>query len=211
VARLLKAKPVSTTMTLERPMFPPVDPTRRRLLTVAAGGAFAATIAAAVPTIAPATATPVDPSTAPHPDAKLLELGLEYERLWAIETSLEEEPERLWIEADRVRYEKLGVDPDDKEACRAVLDNRHSEWNAVREIADEEVGYSHAWRKWNLASLKTERVGRKILKIAPNTMAGLLVRVRVVETQEEEIEAVKQLLAEIRGFAKDVAVNGGVA
>jgi hypothetical protein len=29
-------------MTLERPMFPPVDPTRRHLLTVAAGGAVAA-------------------------------------------------------------------------------------------------------------------------------------------------------------------------
>jgi hypothetical protein len=31
-------------MTIERPMFPPVDPTRRRLLTVAAGGAVAATV-----------------------------------------------------------------------------------------------------------------------------------------------------------------------
>ena len=33
-------------MTLERPMFPPVDPTRRHLLTIAAGGA----VAAAIPT-----------------------------------------------------------------------------------------------------------------------------------------------------------------
>jgi hypothetical protein len=151
-----------------------VDPTRRHLLTVAAGGAVAAAIATTVPTISPATATPVDPSTAPHPDAKLLELGLEYERLWAIEEPLGEESERLWNVADRVRYEKLGVDPDDKEACRAALDNRHSEWNAVREIADEEVGYNKAWHRMNRASLKTERIGRKILKIAPNTMAGFI-------------------------------------
>jgi hypothetical protein len=44
-------------MTLERPMFPPVDPTRRHLLTVVAGGAVAATIPTAVLAAAPA----VDP------------------------------------------------------------------------------------------------------------------------------------------------------
>jgi hypothetical protein len=33
-------------MTIERPMFPPVDPTRRRMLTIAAGGAVAAAIPA---------------------------------------------------------------------------------------------------------------------------------------------------------------------
>jgi Rieske Fe-S protein len=35
-------------MTIERPMFPPIDSTRRRLLTVAAGGAVAAMAAGAV-------------------------------------------------------------------------------------------------------------------------------------------------------------------
>jgi hypothetical protein len=198
-------------MTYTRPMFPPRDSSRRGFLTVATGGAVAAAIAAAVPTIAPAVATPIDPSTTPHPDAELLDLGLEYERLWAIEELLEKESERLWNVADRVRYEKLGVDPDDKEACRAALDNRHSEWNAVREIADEEVGYSKAWRKWNRASVKTERIGKKILKIAPNAMAGLLVRIRVIETQEEDLEAVEQLLAEVRDFAQRVAANGAMA
>jgi hypothetical protein len=44
-------------MTIERPMFPPVDPTRRRLLTVAAGGA----VAAAIPTAVLAAAPAVDP------------------------------------------------------------------------------------------------------------------------------------------------------
>ena len=188
--------------------------TRRQLLTIAAGGAVAAAIAAAVPAIAPATATPVDPLIAPHPDAKLEELGLEYERLWAIEEPLAEESERLWNGADRLRYEKLGVDPDDLEARRAALDNRHNEWIAAREIADEEVGYDRAWGKTNRASLKTVRIGKKILKIAPNTMAGLLVKIRVIETHGEEIlhcEPAEQLIMEIRDFAKRVAANVGAA
>jgi hypothetical protein len=44
-------------MTLERPMFPPVDPTRRHLLTIAAGGA----IAAAIPTAALMATPAIDP------------------------------------------------------------------------------------------------------------------------------------------------------
>lgn len=44
-------------MTIERPMSPPVDPTRRHLLTIAAGGA----VAAVIPTAALAAAPAVDP------------------------------------------------------------------------------------------------------------------------------------------------------
>jgi len=40
-------------MTIERPMFPPVDPTRRHLLTIAAGGAVAAAVPAAALTASP--------------------------------------------------------------------------------------------------------------------------------------------------------------
>jgi hypothetical protein len=50
-------------MTIERPMFPPADPTRRHFLTVAAGGA----VAAAIPTAAVAgipTSAPADPAFA---------------------------------------------------------------------------------------------------------------------------------------------------
>jgi hypothetical protein len=46
-------------MTIERPTFPPVDPTRRRFLTVAAGGAVAAAIPAADARVNPGHA--VDP------------------------------------------------------------------------------------------------------------------------------------------------------
>jgi hypothetical protein len=197
-------------MTIERPMFPAVDHARRRMLTIAACGAVAAVVS--IPTSISAEGITLPPT--PHPDAELLELGSEYERLWAIEAPLEEESGRLWNAADRRRYEKLGVEPDDKEACRGALDNRHSEWNEVREIADEEVGYNKAWRKWNRASLKTGRIGKKILKIEPNSMAGLLVRIRVIETHEGDIldcEPAEQLLAEIRDFAKRAAANGGAA
>ena len=46
-------------MTIERPMFPPVDPTRRRLLTIAAAGATALTVAPAAADLGiPISATP---------------------------------------------------------------------------------------------------------------------------------------------------------
>jgi hypothetical protein len=44
-------------MTIERPMFPPVDQARRHLLTIAAGGA----VAAAIPTAALTAAPEIDP------------------------------------------------------------------------------------------------------------------------------------------------------
>ena len=149
----------------------------------------------------------------PHPDAKLLALGIEYERLLAIEEPLSEESKRLWNAADRLRYEKLGIDPEDKEARFAALDDRHSEWNEAREVADKELGYHKAWKKMDRASSKTARVGKKILKIAPATTAGLLARIRVIETHDEilDCEPAEQLLEEIRDFAKRVAANGGEA
>ena len=58
-AMAVERQPESTTMTIERPMFPPVDQTRRQLLTVAAGGA----VAAAIPTTMTAAAA-VDPAFA---------------------------------------------------------------------------------------------------------------------------------------------------
>jgi hypothetical protein len=145
-------------------------------------------------------------TTGPHPDAKLVELGVEYERLLALEEPLSEESARLWNAADRLRYQKLGIDPEDKEACRAALDDRHSEWMEARNSADKEVGYDKAWHKTDRASRKTARIGKKILKIAPTTITGLLVRARVIETHDEicDIEPAEQLLAEIRDFAKEL-------
>jgi hypothetical protein len=46
-------------MTIERPMFPPVNPTRRHLLTIAAGGAVAAAIPSAAVAGIPASGDPI--------------------------------------------------------------------------------------------------------------------------------------------------------
>jgi hypothetical protein len=53
------------------------------------------------------------------------------------------------------------------------------------------------------ASIKTARVGRKIFKIAPVTVVGLLVRMRVIETHDEifDVEPAEKLFAEVKAFA----------
>jgi hypothetical protein len=180
-----------------------ISPTPIRSRRAVLAGIFAAAvpIATAIPTAASAM------SSAPagaRADVKLLELGAEYERRWAVEEPLKEESERLWNAADRLRYQKLGIDPDNREACVAYVNDHHTEWMQARDVADEEVGYSNAWRKMDRASRQTERVGKKILKIAPSTMAGLLVRIRVIETHDQILdgEPAEQLLTEIREFSK---------
>jgi len=78
-------------MTIERPMFPPIDPTRRRFLSNAAGVAAGGT-ALALATITPgpstaAPATPLDASKASHPpevsnpDAEIVAAGMAFEPL----------------------------------------------------------------------------------------------------------------------------------
>jgi hypothetical protein len=71
-------------MTIERPMFPPVDPTRRRFLAVAgvASVVSAGTLAAAAamdPNVPAAVTMPAVPGM--HPDAELIELGARFEPL----------------------------------------------------------------------------------------------------------------------------------
>jgi hypothetical protein len=185
-----------------------ISPTPIRSRRAVLAGIFAVAavpIATAIPTATPAMSSA--PARA-HADAKLLELGIEYERRLAVEEPLKEESTRLWNVADRLRYEKLGIDPDNREACLAYVNDHHSEWMHARDVADEEVGYSKAWRKTDRASTQTARVGKKIFKIAPSTMAGLLVRIRVIETHDEifDHDPAEQLLTEIREFSKRAGV-----
>jgi hypothetical protein len=101
----------------ERPMFPPVDPTRRHLLAVAAGGAVAAAIPTA--TLTAAAALPADPiyevierhrkACAAHNEAidthmDFEELGMEGEKL--------AEYKRLVAETDAAydRLDDVGCD-----------------------------------------------------------------------------------------------------
>jgi hypothetical protein len=125
---------------------------RRALLTKIA----ALPITAALPAAAPAK--PLAAVT-PDPDAAFLELGLDYERVLAIEEPLRAESSRIWNAADRLRYGKLGIDPDDDEARGAALNERHNEWKEARNVADKELGYHKAWKKMDRASRKTARVG----------------------------------------------------
>jgi hypothetical protein len=142
------------------------------------------------------------------PTPKLIELGRDFERLLAIEEPLHEETERLWNAADQLRYEKLGIDPDDKEACQNAINHRYREWMEARDAADDEVGYHEAWRRMNRASGKTAAVAKKIFKAPPPiTPAGLLVRVRVIEAHGEifNVEPFGRLADEVRDFAKRMA------
>ncbi|MEH2517788.1 hypothetical protein V1279_003361 [Bradyrhizobium sp. AZCC 1610] len=142
----------------------------------------------------------------PHPEADLLKLGEEFERLLAIEQSLKMDVRRLSSDCDRIRGEKMGIDPNNHESCRAAVDSEKGwkEWNEIWEVAATETGYHKAWDAWNRASIKTAKIGKRIFKIKPTTKAGLLVRVRVIETHDEmfDVEPLEKLLEEIRGFAR---------
>jgi len=145
---------------------------------------------------------PWEPAVAPvNPDAKLVELGREFERLLAIEEPLQKEHARLSSECSRLHSTKLAYDPDDHEAKRNIA---WDDWNNAWKEADEETGRHAAYDKWNKASMRTAKIGKKILKLAPKTTEGFLIRVRVIETHDEigKMEPVDQLLAEIRNFAK---------
>ncbi|WP_441252679.1 hypothetical protein AB8A28_24910 [Tardiphaga sp. 71_E8_N1_1] len=140
----------------------------------------------------------------PHADAELIELSKQYEELLAAEEPLKQKMELLSDQADRLRYERMGVDPDDADACRNASLERWQEWMDVYAATSDEIGRGTAYNRWNRSSEKTGRLGKKILKIKPVTAAGLLVKARVIETHDEICgsEAPQQLMAEIRAFAK---------
>jgi hypothetical protein len=142
------------------------------------------------------------------PDAALIELGAEYERLLAIEQPLRAESDRLWVVACRAHMEKMGIDPEDGNARCTALNERYDEWVETGKITEKETGYNKASGKMRRASNKTVRIGRKILKIEPATTAGLLVRLSVIATHDEicKTEPLEALQAEIRNFGKGVGV-----
>jgi hypothetical protein len=145
---------------------------------------------------------------AAHPDAALIELGAEYERLLAIEQPFRAESDRLWVVACRAHMEKMGIDPEDDNARCTALNRRYDEWVKTGDITRKEVGYDKARGKARRASSKTVRIGRKILKIKPATTAGLLVRLSVIATHDEicKTEPLEALQAEIKDFGKGVGV-----
>jgi hypothetical protein len=185
---------------------PGVCVTRRSLM----NKMIAIPVAAAVSTIVPelAGSTPSQaPVIAAHPDADLLDLAHEYERLLAIETPLSNEKSRLWTFAvEELRWQILGVDPNDKDARQTIINERYDEFLQASNSADKDSGYNKAYRKFDRAMRNSIRVGRKILKLKPRTIDGLLVRARVIETHDEILrdQPLDCLLGEIREFAARV-------
>jgi hypothetical protein len=145
----------------------------------------------------------------PHEDAALINLGIEYARLLDIETPLHAEKTRLRHDALRQRWERLGINPDDDAACAAAFNDRdrYEEVLASNKIADHENGYDRACQKWNRAQKATARVGNKFSPIGPDTLAGLMIVLHVIETHDElrDVEPKEAMLAEIRDFARHQA------
>ena len=67
---------------------------------------------------APATAPSFDaqPATS-HPDAEIIELGLEFERLLSVELPLEKEKNRLDDHAYQIRCRNMGLDPNNQQTA----------------------------------------------------------------------------------------------
>jgi hypothetical protein len=144
--------------------------------------------------------------TRADPDAELLSLGKDFERLYALEKPLHAKLERLDDRSDRLRYVRMGVDPDDKGACDRVAQNRYKEWLEKKTETNKETGRDTAYDEWHEATKRTARLGRKILRVPAATMDGLL-RARVIEVEQNILddEPEKLLLKEIRRFAKQTA------
>jgi hypothetical protein len=107
------------------------------------------------------------------------------------------------VAARKLAFEKVGIDPGNPNALWIATNERYGEWIEAGSIADKETGYNKTLGKTLRASNKTERVGRKILKIKPATTAGLLVRLNVIATHDLcKAEPLEALRAEIRDFAK---------
>ena len=157
-----------------------------------------ASVAASVPTVAPSIAGECSA------DNVLLELGIEYARLFEIEDALTPEKNRLWHLSLRQRWEKLGINPDDDEACEAALnEGRFEEILAAGKTVDRENGYDRVFRKWKRAHKATARVGKKILAHRPQTVAGFMIVARVIETHDElpDDEPKEAIFRVIRDFA----------
>jgi hypothetical protein len=106
--------------------------------------------------------------------------------------------------------QNMGPDPSNQQACLAAGRERYDEWVKGWEAAATDVGYVDPWKAWNKASSRSGRIGKKIFKIAPTTMGGLLVRMRVIETHDEifDVEPADMLFGEIRAFAKRLTLAG---
>ncbi|RXH15152.1 hypothetical protein EAS54_18875 [Bradyrhizobium guangzhouense] len=140
---------------------------------------------------------------AAHPDAALIELGKQYERLLREEVPLQRRSHRLHQATEARQNEILGLAPDaERSAPRWGVEWR--QWSDAWETARAETGYDKAWEAWCQAGERSRDIGRKILRIRAQTLSGLLVRSRVITTNGDLLckrEPIEQLEREVRAFA----------
>jgi hypothetical protein len=152
-------------MTIERPMFPPVDPTRRHLLTIAAGGAVAAM---AITTTAQAAGEGIN-------------LRANTINVLAPKTPSKEITPSQDIEADpafALIAEKLAADIAHGKACDALSD------------AEERYGFhsdavEEAWENSGAACHAADEVGWKLARTVPTTLAGVAAVLRFANEVED--------------------------
>ncbi len=99
----------------------------------------------------------------------------------------------------------MGINPDDEGApVKARAIGTFEEWTDLWNVAAKEVRYSEAYDKWNRASRKTARVGKKILKLKAATCAGLMIQARVIDQHDAvgEGERDEQFMQLITNFAE---------
>jgi hypothetical protein len=158
-------------MTIKRPMFPPVDPTRRHFLSVAAAG----TVAAAIPTaatIAPAMA-------GMHPDAELIELGKKFDAAVAeytrIGLQIDEIDGRIWaaVQAEVGEMPQRWKDYSDVERQRS---------HAAHQRAVEEIGGDNfeALQTAQYDAAPGDELSYAIGRMKAHTIEGYAVKARVV-------------------------------
>ncbi|MEY9180353.1 hypothetical protein ABIG06_002275 [Bradyrhizobium sp. USDA 326] len=180
---------------------------RRSLMNVFVGAAAVA--GAAIPpsllAAKPAPNVREVPPVIANPDAELLSLGKQYERLLREEATFRRKSRRLHAATEARRDEIFGRDFACTEERRRTLSTEEfREWHGAWETASTETGHRAAHGAWCAACKRTRVVGRKILRIKAATLAGLLVRSRVLTTNGELLcrgEPIEQLEREIRAFA----------
>jgi len=157
-------------MTIERPMFPPVDPTRRHFLSVAAGANVVS-----VGTLAVAAAIPAGEG---------IDLSANKINVLAPKTSSKEITPSLGIEGDPI----FAVIERHRKACR-----EHHEAINIH-MAFEELGMTGATlEKYNSLVAETDAaydhlddVGCDLINTKPTTLAGILALCRYINPLFEE-------------------------
>lgn len=135
---------------------------------------------------------------------ELFERAIEFELLVKSEKGLRSEFRDRRLMADRLAYEKAGIDPDDSKACASVHQSSDTfeAWRQAADAAEREIDSSNAWDKWNSAVNQRVKAGKEIKRRfgPPASQLGLLIHLRLLEVIEDQDDVADLMIAEIRAF-----------